>query len=64
MPNLQAFAEGATSGALVFEMIDRESKINIFNNDGIVPSKLIGDLEFRNIHFTYPSRKEAPVRMS
>jgi len=61
-PNLQAFAEGSGSGGYVFEIIQRKSKINIFSDDGKIPSKFTGDIEFKNVHFTYPSRKDAPVR--
>ena len=61
IPNLQAFAESATSGAAVFEVINRESQIDILKNDGEIPSTLIGDIEFRNVQFTYPSRQDASV---
>ena len=61
IPNLQTFGEAAGSGAMVFELIERESKINIFKDEGEIPSKFAGDIEFRDVHFTYPSRKEAPV---
>jgi ATP-binding cassette subfamily B (MDR/TAP) protein 1 len=60
-PNLQAFAEASGSGGYVFEIIKRKSKINIFNDDGKIPLKFSGDIEFKNVHFTYPSRQEAPV---
>ncbi|CAF1405022.1 unnamed protein product [Adineta steineri] len=58
-PNLQAFAEATGSGGYVFEIIQRKSKINIFSDDGKIPSKFTGDIEFKNVHFTYPSRQEA-----
>ncbi len=61
IPNIQAFAEASGSGGYVFQIIDRQSKINIFDPEGNIPSKLIGDIEFRNVHFTYPSRQDAPV---
>jgi len=61
IPNFQSFAEASGSGAYVFQIIDRQSKIDIFNDNGEVPSKFTGDIEFRNVHFTYPSRLEAPV---
>ncbi|CAF0978121.1 unnamed protein product [Adineta steineri] len=60
-PNLQAFAEASGSGGYVFDVIKRKSKINIFSDDGKIPSKFTGDIEFKNIHFTYPSRQEAPI---
>ncbi|CAF2728582.1 unnamed protein product [Rotaria sp. Silwood2] len=61
IPNIQSFAEALGSGAYVFQIIKRESKINVCNNDGEIPSKFIGDIEFKNVHFTYPSRQEAPI---
>ena len=61
MPNLQAFAEASGSGACVFEIIERESKINIFKSDGDIPSTFSGDIEFKNVRFTYPSRIESSV---
>ncbi len=61
IPNFQSFAEASGSGAYVFQIIDRQSKIDIFNDNGEVPSKFTGDIEFRNVHFTYPSRQDAPV---
>ncbi len=60
-PNLQAFAEASGSGGYVFEIIKRKSKINIFNDEGKIPLKFTGDIQFRNVHFTYPSRQDAPV---
>ena len=61
-PDLQGFAEALGSGKYVFQIIERESKINIFNNDGEIPSNLKGDIEFKNVQFTYPSRQDVSVR--
>ncbi|CAF3747797.1 unnamed protein product [Rotaria sordida] len=61
IPNIQSFAEALGSGAYVFEIIKRESKINVFKNDGDTPSKFTGDIEFKNVQFKYPSRQEAPI---
>ena len=61
-PDLQGFAEALGSGRCVFQIIERESKINIFNSDGEIPSNLKGDIEFKNVQFTYPSRQDVSVR--
>ncbi len=61
IPNIQSFAEASGSGGCVFEIIDREWKINIFKNEGDIPSVFTGDIEFKDVRFTYPSRTEAPV---
>jgi ATP-binding cassette subfamily B (MDR/TAP) protein 1 len=44
-----------------FQIIDRPSKIDPFDPAGEKPSELSGDIEFREVHFTYPSRTEVPV---
>ncbi len=62
IPNLQSFAEASGSGAYVFQIIDRQSKINIFDDQGDIPAKFTGDIEFKNIHFTYPARQDALVK--
>jgi ATP-binding cassette subfamily B (MDR/TAP) protein 1 len=64
IPNIQSFAQASGSGAYVFQIIDRQSKIDIFNDSGDVLTKFTGDIEFRNVHFTYPSRQDAPVNNS
>ena len=61
LPNIQAFAEANGSGAYVFDIIERKSKIDRMLDEGISPSTLVGDIEFENVYFTYPSRTEAPV---
>lgn len=61
VPNIQAYAEALGAGAYVFGIIQRESKINVFSNDGEIPSKFTGDIEFNNVYFRYPSRQEASV---
>ncbi|CAF1305591.1 unnamed protein product [Adineta ricciae] len=61
LPNLQSFAEASGSGGYVFDIIQRESKIDPTNEDGESPPSFTGDIEFRNVHFRYPSRKDAPI---
>lgn len=61
LPNLQSFAEASSSGGYVFDMIERQSKIDVTINEGDIPSIFTGDIEFHNVYFKYPSRKEAPV---
>ncbi|CAF1251776.1 unnamed protein product [Rotaria sordida] len=56
---LQSFAEA--SDGYVFDINKREKKINIFRNDGEISSNFIGDTEFKNVYFTYPSRKELSI---
>lgn len=35
--------------------------INSFSEDGFKPDTITGNIEFKNIHFSYPSRPEIKV---
>ncbi|CAF2656527.1 unnamed protein product [Rotaria sp. Silwood2] len=61
IPNFQNFAEALGSASYVFEMIDRQSKIDATSNEGDRPEHIIGDIEFENVTFTFPARPEIPV---
>ena len=37
------------------------SKIDAFKNDGKTPSSIVGNIELKNVSFTYPAREDAPV---
>eukprot|EP00808_Paulinella_micropora_P014339 g50286.t1 len=61
-------ANGATDAAKatkaakrVFELIDRQSKIDYSSEEGKKPEKCQGTLVFENVEFAYPSRPENPV---
>ncbi|XP_069585914.1 ATP-binding cassette sub-family B member 5-like [Ranitomeya imitator] len=59
--HLEAFsiARGAAYG--IFHVIDERSAINSFSIEGYKPDTIKGDVEFKNIHFCYPSRPNVPV---
>jgi hypothetical protein len=38
------------------------SKIDAFKNEGDTPKSVTGDIELRNVTFTYPAREDTPVR--
>ncbi|KAM4874400.1 ATP-dependent translocase ABCB1 isoform 1-T1 [Thomomys bottae] len=60
-PNIEAFANARGAAYGVFKIIDNKPKINSFSMRGHKPDNIKGNLEFRNIHFSYPSRKEVKV---
>ncbi|CAF4594923.1 unnamed protein product [Rotaria sp. Silwood2] len=64
-PSLQAFSETRGAAAAVFRLIDEGNDANINEtdvwNDAESIYNINGDIEFDNINFIYPSRKDAPV---
>ncbi|XP_072268652.1 ATP-binding cassette sub-family B member 5-like [Pyxicephalus adspersus] len=59
--HLEAFsiARGAAYG--IFKVIDQPSAIDNFSLEGYRPDILKANVEFRNIHFCYPSRSNVQV---
>ena len=52
--------KGVGAGSRVFELLDRKSLIN--SDEGVELSKTRnGDISLENVHFTYPSRKNAQI---
>ncbi|XP_078519721.1 ATP-dependent translocase ABCB1 [Lissotriton helveticus] len=60
-PNIEAFANARGAAYSIFQIIDSEPKIDSFSVSGCKPDKLKGEIEFRNVHFQYPSRTDVPV---
>ncbi|KAM5255812.1 ATP-dependent translocase ABCB1 [Ctenodactylus gundi] len=60
-PNIEAFANARGAAYEIFKIIDNEPSIDSFSPDGYKPETIKGNLEFRNIHFSYPSRKEVKI---
>ncbi|KAJ1100830.1 hypothetical protein NDU88_005905 [Pleurodeles waltl] len=60
-PNIEAFANARGAANTIFQIIDSEPKIDSFSASGFKPDKIKGGIEFRNVHFQYPSRTDVPV---
>ncbi|XP_024374420.1 ABC transporter B family member 11 [Physcomitrium patens] len=45
----------------VFELLDRKSRIDPYDQTGTTLKTVKGDIELRNISFTYPSRPTIPI---
>uniref|UniRef100_A0A8C1JHX0 ABC-type xenobiotic transporter n=1 Tax=Cyprinus carpio TaxID=7962 RepID=A0A8C1JHX0_CYPCA len=60
-PNIQSFSSARGAAHKVFHIIDHEPKINSFSEEGYKLDVVKGNIEFKNIHFTYPSRQDVKV---
>jgi len=61
MPAFQAFTKGQSSAARVYDVIERKPPIDIRETGGEKPSVVRGEIELRNVAFTYPARPDAPI---
>ncbi|XP_075067982.1 ATP-dependent translocase ABCB1 isoform X5 [Mixophyes fleayi] len=60
-PNIEAFSNARGAAYAIFNIIDTVPKIDSFSSVGFKPDKIKGDIEFRNVKFTYPSRPDIQV---
>ncbi|XP_041365768.1 ATP-dependent translocase ABCB1-like isoform X2 [Gigantopelta aegis] len=55
-PGIQSWSAARGAAYVIFQIIDLVPIIDSTSNQGKKPQKIIGDIEFRNVHFEYPSR--------
>uniref|UniRef100_A0A8C9NMX6 ABC-type xenobiotic transporter n=1 Tax=Serinus canaria TaxID=9135 RepID=A0A8C9NMX6_SERCA len=60
-PNLESVASARGAAYEVYKIINKKRLIDSSSKEGYKPDKLIGEIEFRNIHFSYPSRPDAKI---
>lgn len=60
-PYLIDFTRAASSASELFRLIDRESSIDPFNEMGEKPTHVIGNIDFNNVSFSYPTRPGVTV---
>ncbi|KAJ2910771.1 hypothetical protein GGI21_000537, partial [Coemansia aciculifera] len=61
-PHLSAVASAQGCAAKVFDIIDRKSPIDPLDTEtGQKVEKVRGEISFRDVHFSYPSRPDVPV---
>jgi ABC-type multidrug transport system fused ATPase/permease subunit len=60
LPELETFASAMGSASFVFKIIDRKPAI-VSNPQGEQPDKLNGNVEFKNVTFSYPARDNIQV---
>ena len=57
-PCMTAFASGQAAGYRMMRIIQRKPEIYSDGIDGIVLENIRGDIEMRNVYFSYPSRPD------
>nr|XP_009929666.1 PREDICTED: ATP-binding cassette sub-family B member 5 [Opisthocomus hoazin] len=60
-PNLESVANARGAAYEVYQIISKKRLIDSSSKEGYKPDKLIGEIEFRNIHFSYPSRPDVQI---
>ncbi|CAI9785118.1 unnamed protein product [Fraxinus pennsylvanica] len=61
LPNLPSITEASAAAKGIFELIDRIPQIDSENANGKVLANVRGQIEFREVHFSYPSRKDSLI---
>ncbi|XP_071714963.1 ABC transporter B family member 11-like [Rutidosis leptorrhynchoides] len=60
-PCLTAFTAGRVAAFKLFEIIERKSEIDPYDISGQQPDDIRGDIELRDITFSYPTRPEENI---
>ncbi|XP_071385297.1 ATP-dependent translocase ABCB1 [Centroberyx affinis] len=60
-PNIQSFASARGAAHKVYNIIDNKPSIGSFSEAGFKPDSIKGNIEFKDIHFNYPSRPDVKV---
>jgi ATP-binding cassette subfamily B (MDR/TAP) protein 1 len=59
--HLPIISKAASAASELFRIIDRRSLIDPLSEDGLRPERVIGEIEIRDIEFSYPSRPRTKV---
>ncbi|KAG9445533.1 hypothetical protein H6P81_011661 [Aristolochia fimbriata] len=61
LPNLTFFAGAVAASTHIFQMIDMKPAIDSEDERGIVLEQVRGNIDFKHVYFSYPSRPDSPV---
>nr|XP_019605320.1 PREDICTED: phosphatidylcholine translocator ABCB4 isoform X2 [Rhinolophus sinicus]XP_019605321.1 PREDICTED: phosphatidylcholine translocator ABCB4 isoform X2 [Rhinolophus sinicus] len=60
-PCIDAFANARGAACVIFDIIDNNPKIDSFSERGHKPDNIKGNLEFNDVHFSYPARANVKI---
>lgn len=60
-PSLSAFAAGQAAAYKMFQTIDRKPEIDAYDTKGKTLDDVRGDIEFREVDFSYPARPDEQI---
>jgi ATP-binding cassette subfamily B (MDR/TAP) protein 1 len=60
-PSIKAVTEGKVAGKLAYDIIDRKPEIDQDDPTAEVYNPIKGQIEFKNVDFTYPTRKDQKI---
>ncbi|KAL6629034.1 hypothetical protein ACP70R_028799 [Stipagrostis hirtigluma subsp. patula] len=64
LSNVKYFSEASSAGERIMEVIQRVPKIDSESHAGEELANVAGEVEFKNVEFSYPSRPESPIFVS
>ncbi|KAF0916968.1 hypothetical protein E2562_015135 [Oryza meyeriana var. granulata] len=60
-PSMKAFAGGQAAAYKMFETINRKPEIDAYSTTGMKLDDIRGDIEFRDVYFSYPTRPDEQI---
>nr|XP_054768939.1 ATP-dependent translocase ABCB1-like [Lytechinus pictus] len=60
-PSLSAITTSRGAAVILFGIIDATPEIDARSKKGVIPSKMTGNIEFKGVKFSYPTRSDVPV---
>uniref|UniRef100_A0AAR2JTE7 ABC-type xenobiotic transporter n=1 Tax=Pygocentrus nattereri TaxID=42514 RepID=A0AAR2JTE7_PYGNA len=60
-PNLESIAKARSAAYPIYNTIDMPRPIDSSSKEGYKPDNIKGNIEFKNIYFSYPSRKNVKI---
>ena len=60
-PAIRAISMAKQAAASIYQVIERKSSIPLNDPKGVVPNEIRGEIEFRNVGFSYPTRPDTTI---